>query len=182
MGGIVGITVYDDRDFRGRNANFRNDVADLRPSGMNDRIVEPRDRARRDLGSLRARVVSAGAARCSRGTRTTCASAAGRGDLVDAAHPRRRRWRIPAADPCRQCRVGPAVEAASSSSRTQNFRGSSRVLNGPTPDLRALGFSDKAESLRLAARRGLGSVPRHRVRRVPAGRTPTGPTSAGLDD
>jgi hypothetical protein len=39
MGGIIGITVFQDRDFRGRNANFRNDVGDLRESGMNDTIV-----------------------------------------------------------------------------------------------------------------------------------------------
>ena len=37
MGGI-GITVYQDTNFRGRNATFRDDVADLRQSGMNDRI------------------------------------------------------------------------------------------------------------------------------------------------
>jgi hypothetical protein len=31
----------------------------------------------------------------------------------------------------------------------RNYGGSSRVLTGPTPDLRVLGFSDKAESLRV---------------------------------
>ena len=31
----------------------------------------------------------------------------------------------------------------------RGFRGSSRTLNGPTRDLRALGFNDKAQSLRL---------------------------------
>ena len=37
MGG-VGITVYEDSNFRGRNATFRNDVPDLRQVGLNDRI------------------------------------------------------------------------------------------------------------------------------------------------
>jgi len=37
MGGI-GITVFVDRDFRGRSATFRDDVPDLRPLGLNDRI------------------------------------------------------------------------------------------------------------------------------------------------
>src|SRR5262245_27578076 len=37
MGG-VGITVFADRNFRGRTATFRNDVSDLGPTGLNDRI------------------------------------------------------------------------------------------------------------------------------------------------
>jgi hypothetical protein len=37
MGG-VGITVYENPNFGGRNATFRNDVPDLTDSGMNDRI------------------------------------------------------------------------------------------------------------------------------------------------
>jgi hypothetical protein len=34
----TGITVYEDPDFRGDSATFRNEVADLRADGMNDRI------------------------------------------------------------------------------------------------------------------------------------------------
>ena len=78
MGGIVGITVYDDRDFRGRNANFRNDVADLRPSGMNDRIVSL-EIARGETWEVASTRRSADVVRCSRGTRTTCASGLGSG-------------------------------------------------------------------------------------------------------
>ena len=33
-----GVTVYEDPDFRGDSATFRNEVADLRADGMNDRI------------------------------------------------------------------------------------------------------------------------------------------------
>jgi hypothetical protein len=34
----TGVTVYEDPDFRGDSATFRNEVADLRADGMNDRI------------------------------------------------------------------------------------------------------------------------------------------------
>ncbi len=37
MGG-VGITVFDDQNFRGRSATFRQDVPNLEPLGINDRI------------------------------------------------------------------------------------------------------------------------------------------------
>lgn len=37
MGG-VGITVFADRNFRGESATFREDVPDLRPFGLNDKI------------------------------------------------------------------------------------------------------------------------------------------------
>lgn len=37
MGG-VGITVFNDRDFRGRSSSFRQDVPDLEPLGINDKI------------------------------------------------------------------------------------------------------------------------------------------------
>jgi hypothetical protein len=38
MGG-VGLTVYSDTNFRGRNATFRQDTPDLQPFGLNDRIA-----------------------------------------------------------------------------------------------------------------------------------------------
>lgn len=42
-GAGVGITVYEDENFRGRSATFRNDVPDLgRAAGMNDRITSLR--------------------------------------------------------------------------------------------------------------------------------------------
>ncbi len=36
--GYNGVTVFEDPDFRGDSATFRNEVADLRADGMNDRI------------------------------------------------------------------------------------------------------------------------------------------------
>lgn len=41
MGG-VGITVFEDREFRGRSATFREDVPDLRKFNLNDRITSLR--------------------------------------------------------------------------------------------------------------------------------------------
>ena len=38
-GSYAGITVYEHPDFRGRSVSFRNDVADLREHGLNDRIT-----------------------------------------------------------------------------------------------------------------------------------------------
>ena len=37
-GGYSGITVYEHPDFRGESVTFRNEVADLREHGLNDRI------------------------------------------------------------------------------------------------------------------------------------------------
>ncbi|MGI9064869.1 MAG: beta/gamma crystallin-related protein [Pyrinomonadaceae bacterium] len=37
MGG-VGITVFTDRDFRGKSSTFRQDVTDLQPTGLNDKV------------------------------------------------------------------------------------------------------------------------------------------------
>jgi hypothetical protein len=36
--GTVGITVYEDPDYRGKSSTFRDDVPDLRPFHLNDRI------------------------------------------------------------------------------------------------------------------------------------------------
>ena len=40
--GGVGITVFEDREFRGRSATFREDVPDLRKFNLNDRITSLR--------------------------------------------------------------------------------------------------------------------------------------------
>ena len=46
MGG-VGITVFSDKNFRGRSATYRQDVPDLEPLGLNDKVsslrVGPRE-------------------------------------------------------------------------------------------------------------------------------------------
>lgn len=148
MGGI-GITVYADANFRGRNATFRDDVADLRPSGMNDRI-ESLEVAPGEVWEV-----------------CVDANFRGRCQVFSAVEPdlRRRGWARQISS-MRRVRTGggypptvyppqPPVYPPGGSGRglvlyeSRNFRGSSRTLNGPTPDLRVLGFNDKAESLRL---------------------------------
>jgi len=150
MGG-VGITVYQDSNFGGRNATFRDDVADLRQSGMNDRI-ESLEVAPGEMWEV-------------------CVDAyyRGRCQVFSEYEPdlRRRGWARQISS-MRRVRGGggypgpgpvyppqPPVFPPGGGSNglvlyeNRNFRGSSRTLNGPTRDLRALGFNDKAESLRL---------------------------------
>ena len=144
MGGVVGITVYDDRDFRGRNANYRNDVADLRSTGMNDRIVSFQ--------------IAQGE------TWEVCehANYAGRCQVFYGVERdlRQRGWSRMISS-MRRVRGGgvqppvypPRPPIGGSGGITlyedRNYRGSSRTLTGPTPDFRAIGFNDKAESVRI---------------------------------
>lgn len=142
MGGIVGITVYEDRDFRGRNANFRNDVADLRQSGMNDRIVSFQI-ARGETWEVCEHAFFGG--RCQvfygverdlrqRGwSRTISSMRRVRGGVEPPIYPPR----------------PPVGRGGLTLYEDRNYRGSSRTLNGPTPDFRAIGFNDKAESVRI---------------------------------
>lgn len=151
MGGI-GITVYEDTNFRGRNATFRDDVADLRQTGMNDRI-ESLEVAPGEMWEV-------------------CVDAffRGRCQVFSEYEPdlRRRGWARQISS-MRRVRGGggypppvyppqPPVYPPGPPTgggrglvlyENRNFRGSNRTLMGPTPDLRALGFNDKAESLRL---------------------------------
>ena len=148
MGGIVGITVYDDRDFRGRNANFRSDVADLRPSGMNDRIVSF-EIARGETWEVCEHASFGGRCQVFTGYESDLRQ---RGWARMISSLRRVRgggggggYPPPPPPPFPGGPGGNGLSLYAS----ENFRGSSRVLNGPTPDLRVLGFSDKAESLRV---------------------------------
>ena len=148
MGG-VGITVYEDRDFRGRNATFRDDVPDLRQAGMNDRI-ESLEVAPGEMWEVCVDVYYRG--RCQ-------VFSAYESDL------RQRGWAREISS-MRRVRGGgggyypppvyppvypgpPAIGGGLRLYDKRNFEGSSRTLQGPTPDLRALGFNDKAESLQL---------------------------------
>lgn len=150
MGGIVGITVYDDRDFRGRNANFRNDVPDLRQAGMNDRIVSFQI-ASGETWEVCENAFYGG--RCQvfygyesdlrqRGWSRTISSmrrVRGGGGGQPPIYPPQP---YPPQPPIGETRGMTLYE-------DRNFRGSSRTLNGPTPDFRSLGFNDKAESVRV---------------------------------
>jgi hypothetical protein len=151
MGGVVGITVYQDRDFRGRNANFRNDVADLRDSGMNDRIVSFQI-APGETWEVCEHAFYGGRCQVFYGYES---------DL------RQRGWSrmISSMRRVRGNGGGPGWGGGGGGGgwgpggggnprglvlhSGRNFGGETRAISGPTNDLRQLGFNDKAESLRV---------------------------------
>ena len=150
MGGIVGITVYDDRDFRGRNANFRDDVADLRSAGMNDRIVSF-EIARGETWEVCEHAFYAGRCQVFTGYES---------DL------RQRGWSRMISS-MRRVRGGGGGGGWGGGSggggwgggggnerglvlySGRNFGGQSRVITGFANDLRQIDFSDQAESVRV---------------------------------
>lgn len=154
--GGVGITVYEDRDFRGRSATFRDDVPDLRSVGMNDRIESLRV-APGEVWEVcidvqyrgRCQVVTADESDLRRGDWAKEISSVrrlrGGGRSARPGYPPH--YPTPRPGPGRP---GSGYESGLRLYDGRDFRGSNRTLNGPTPDLRALGFNDKAESLRLA--------------------------------
>lgn len=146
MGG-VGLTVYTDPNYRGRNATFRNDVPNLQSySGFNDRI-----------SSLQ---VGPGE------TWEVCehANYEGRCQVVSETEPdlRRRGWndtissvrRIRGGYPGYPGRppvyppVQPGPRGLELYSST-GFRGDRRVVAGAVADFRSLDFNDRAMSLRV---------------------------------
>lgn len=144
MGG-VGITVFEDRQYRGRNATFRNDVPDLRRVGLNDRIESLRvapdemwEVCEHDNFGGRCQVFSGVEPdlRLRGWSRTISSMRRVRG----GGYPR------PPVYPPTYPEPAPGGLTLYSN---RNFGGSSRTLHGPTPDLRQMDFSDKAESLRL---------------------------------
>lgn len=145
----VGITVYEDRDFRGRSATFRDDVPDLVRFGLNDRI-ESLEVASGELWEVcldihyrgRCQVFSGGQADLRRNGWDKEISSMRRVRGGGGYYPPNPGWpggRPPVGSGRGELRLY----------ENRDFRGGSRTLTGPTPDLRALGFNDKAESLRL---------------------------------
>lgn len=142
MGGVVGITVYEDRDFRGRNANFRQDIPDLRDSGMNDRIISL-EIANGEAWEVCEHAFYGGRCQVFYGVEY---------DL------RQRGWgRMISSMRRVRGNGGGGVWGGGGGGNERglvlysgrNFGGDSRVLGGPTRDLRELDFSDVAESLRV---------------------------------
>lgn len=142
MGGVVGITVYEDRDFRGRNANFRQDVPDLRDSGMNDRIVSLQI-ANGEAWEVCEHAFYGGRCQVFYGVEYDLRQR-GWGRMISSM----RRVRGNGGG-------GGGWGGGGGSDRGlvlysgRNFGGQSRVLGGPTRDLRELDFNDLAESLRV---------------------------------
>lgn len=145
MGG-VGILVFTDPDYRGENATFRNDVANLTSSGLNDLV-----------SSLR---VAPGE------TWEVCehANYRGRCQVFSGNEPdlRDRGWNDMISSMRRVYSTGgppvvrprPPVYPPSAGYGVElfderSFNGDRRFITGPVEDLRALDFNDRAQSLRL---------------------------------
>ena len=146
MGGIVGITVYDDRDFRGRNANFRDDVADLRSSGMNDRIVSF-EIARGETWEVCEHAFFGGRCQVFTGYESDLRQR-GWGRMISSM--RRVRGGGGGGNGGGWGGGGGGGNARGLVLYSgRNFGGESRVIDGFANDLRQLNFNDKAESVRV---------------------------------
>lgn len=140
MGGI-GLTVFADADYKGRNATFRNDTPDLQPYGMDDRISSLRVAAGEmwevcELPNYEGRCqVFSGA--------DPSLKQNGWSDVISSA----RRVRSEDAQSSAPDRGGVELFAGT------RFQGERRLLVGEAPDLKRLGFDDRASSLRLESSR-----------------------------
>ena len=148
MGG-VGITVFDDRNFRGRNATFRDDVPDLRSYGLNDRIeslqtapgevweVCEHDRYRgrcQVFSGVEADLRQRGWGNIISSMRRVRGGGGGGGGIYPPIGP-----------PTIQPPIGNTLTLYAG----RNFSGEARSIPGPVANLRQYGFDNRAESLRL---------------------------------
>ncbi len=139
--GGVGLTVFEEASYRGRNATLLNDVPNLQSIGMNDRISSlqtgPGER-----WQVCEHVDYRGRCQVVSGNESNLR---GRGwnDLISSA----RRLSNAPLFPGGGGRGGASrgIELYSGT----RFSGLSRTLSGPTSDLRRVGFGDRAMSLRL---------------------------------
>lgn len=138
--GGIGLTVFDDSDYKGRNATFRSDTPDLAPYGMDHRISSLR------VGPGEMWEVC------------ELANFGGRCQVFSGAEPSLRQsgWsdiissvrRVQSDDvypPIQPPVAGAGLELFAGN----RFEGDRRVLTSEVPDLRRIGFDDRAQSLRL---------------------------------
>lgn len=149
MGG-VGITVFQDSDYRGRNATFREDVPELDEYDLDDRISSLRV-APGEMWEVCEREEYRGRCQVFSGDEPNLRER-GWNDSISSMRRLRGggwggRWGggRPPFDRPGQPSWGRGLELF----EDRDFRGDSRVLNGPIEDLRQLGFNDRARSLRL---------------------------------
>jgi hypothetical protein len=143
--GGIGIAVFSDSNFRGRNATFRNDTPDLGPYELNDRISSLRV-APGEIWEVcehanyggRCQVFSGSEPNLDRTSWSDAISSLRRveGGAGGGAYP-----------PIQPPRGG--LELFSDT----RFRGERRFITDAMSDLRRLGFDDDAESLRLDSSR-----------------------------
>lgn len=154
MGGI-GITVYDDPNFRGRNANFRTAITDLQRTGMNDRIssleVAPGEyweACEHDNFRGRCQVFS--------GSESNLRQR-GWNDMISSLRPVNRWPGGPTAPPTYPSYPGRPPVGPGPGYPPQglvlytgvNFTGGQQVFTTAVPDLRRMNFDNRAASLRL---------------------------------
>lgn len=140
--GGIGLTVFADRSFRGQSATFRDDVTNLQPSGLNDRVSSLR------VGRGERWEVCEHA-----GYRGRCVVVSGsEGDLNDSG------WNDVISSARRVDRPGgvggirPPVAMGLELFSRDAFGGDRRRFTGAESDLRRVSFNDLARSLRLAPR------------------------------
>ena len=143
MGGI-GVTVFADSNFRGRNATFRDEVADLARYGLND-AIDSLQVGPGEVWEVCEHASFAGRCQVFSGAETNL-RARGWGDSITSM--RRIRGGGGGGRPPTYAPIPPQTYGLEVFSDRQ-FKGERRMLTGPVVDFRSINFNDRAESLRL---------------------------------
>jgi hypothetical protein len=149
MGG-VGITVYSDSDFRGRNATYREAIHDLAPTGMNDRISSL-EVAPGEMWEVCEHSNFRGRCQVFSG-REPELRRRGWSDIISSMRPVRSgggSYPGPPVTPYPPAAPPPGGGYGLELYDRAGYRGDRRLIQGPVASLRALGFDNRAESLRL---------------------------------
>ncbi len=139
MGG-VGILVFEDAEYRGPNATFRQDVTDLRSFGLNDRISSLRV-SPRETWEVCEHSGYRGRCQVFYGDEPDLRSR-GWSDIISSMRRVDGEGRPPVVPP------NPPVGGLELFDQ-RAFGGDRRLVTGAVADLRTLGFNDRAQSLRL---------------------------------
>lgn len=139
MGGI-GLTVFSDSNYRGRNATFREDTPNLGRFGLDNRISSLRV-GPGEMWEVCEQTNYRGRCQVFSGSEPELGRS-GWSDNISSARRVRGGGVFP---PVRPPVVGVGLELFSGA----RFQGERRVVTSEVPDLRRIGFNDRASSLRL---------------------------------
>lgn len=137
--GGVGITVYEDPDYRGQSATFRDEVPDLRRFGLNDKISSFRV-ARGETWEVCVDMDYGGRCEVFTGPEPDLRRRSGWNDSISSMHRIRGGSRRGGGRP-------PVGQPQISLYDRTGFRGSSRVVNGPLSSLGS--FGPRVRSVRV---------------------------------